>query len=84
MPNKHHLLAKAKTDRVWTNLRQGRGTIPQQNMLCAIIRHTAFPLVKATLLFQRLYNPMGTSVQAITAARTEALREMLRTLDAMP
>lgn len=83
MPNQHHLLVKAQTDRVWTNLCAGAGTVQQQNLLAGITRNSAFPLVKATKLFQQCYTPKGSTVREVTVARTHALVKMQNVLNGM-
>ena len=74
---------RAQTDRVWTNLRQGRGTVKQQNLMAEIVRHPMYKYVKITKLINLLYHPSDDSLASRTRARTEALQGVLKMLEAM-
>lgn len=76
---------RAQTDRIWTNLRQGRGTVTQQNHVLDIILHPSFKLVNITTLFSEVYPPIedNESLATISKQRTEGLRRILRILDAI-
>lgn len=77
--------SRAQTDRIWTNLRQGRGTVTQQNHVLDILQHPSFSLVNITKLFSEVYPEISdtASITTISKKRTEALRNMLRVLDAI-
>lgn len=74
---------KAQTDRIWTNLRQGRGTVYQQDLVSDIEAHPAFSLVKITKLAESFYHPADSSIREITKARTTMLRKIIHCLDSL-